>query len=173
VDTVVTKSPDEYIPVGKVGATYGIKGWVKIHSFTEWVGSIFDFTPWYLEDAHGWQLTKVSDGREHGKGLIAKFNGFDNPEQSRLLTGKVIAIKRSQLPRLEKNEFYWSDLEGLTVIDQSGKVLGTVLYILDTGANDVLIIKNDKEYAIPYLPGSVILSVDLEKREIHVDWELI
>lgn len=173
VDTVATRNPEEHIAIGKVGAPYGVKGWVKIHSFTEWVTNILDYTPWYLEDKNGWQLIKVTDGHQHGKGLVAKIEGYNTPEQSRLLTGKLIGIKRSQLPPLKKDEYYWSDLEGLTVINQENKTLGTVAYVLETGANDVLVIKNDKEHAIPYLPGSVIVSVDLEKREIHVNWELI
>ncbi len=167
-------SADEFVAIGKIGAPYGVKGWVKIHSFTEWTANILEYTPWYLEDKKsGWQLAKVTDGHEHGKGLIAKIAGYDSPEQSRLLTGKIIGIKRSQLPPLQKDEYYWRDLEGLTVINQDGKQLGTVAYLLETGANDVLVIKSDKEYAIPYLPGSVVLSVDLAKREIHVNWELI
>jgi 16S rRNA processing protein RimM len=169
----VTKSADDFITVGKIGAPYGIKGWVKIHSFTEWVGNIFEYSPWYLEESTGWKTIKVADGREHGKGLIAKFGGFDTPEQARALTGKTIGIKRSQLPPLKKDEYYWSDLEGLTVINQNGQVLGTIVYLLETGSNDVLVVKNEKEHAIPYLPGSVVLSVDLAKREMHVNWELI
>lgn len=169
----MTKSTDEYITVGKVGAPYGIKGYLKIHSFTEWVGTIFEYTPWYLKNENGWQSIKVTDGREHGKGIIAKFEGLNTPESARALTGKIIGIKRSQLPQLQKDEYYWSDLEGLTVINQDGKVLGKIIYILETGSNDVLVIKDEKEHAIPYLPGSVVLSVDLVKREMHVNWELI
>ncbi len=172
-NTVVTENADDYITVGKIGASYGVKGWVKIHSFTEPVTNIIEYSPWYLKEGQDWKLTQIVDGRAHGKGLIAKFTGYDSPEQAAALTGKVIAIKRLQLPSLEKNEFYWSDLEGLTVINQDEKTLGTVAYILETGANDVLVVKSDKEHAIPYLPGSVVLSVDLVKREIRVQWDLI
>jgi 16S rRNA processing protein RimM len=169
----VTKGPDEFIAIGKIGAPYGIKGWIKIFSFTEWTTNVFEYDPWYLENENGWQIIDVTDGREHGKGLIVKFAGFDTPEASRVLTGKKIAIKRSQLAPLKKDEYYWGDLEGLTVINKDGKVLGKIIYLLDTGSNDVIVIKNDKEHAIPYLPGSVVLSVDLVNRIMHVDWELI
>jgi 16S rRNA processing protein RimM len=171
---VATQQADEFIAIGKVGASYGVKGWVKIHSFTEWASNMLEYTPWYFQDKNGWQLAKIVDGREHGKIVIVKVAGYDAPEQSRLLTGTIIGIKRSQLPTLKKDEYYWRDLEGLTVIDREGRILGTVTHLLETGSNDVLVIKNDnKEYAIPYLPKKVILSVDLTKREIHVDWELI
>ncbi len=169
----MTKSPDDFVVVAKVGAPYGIKGWTKIHSFTEWAVDIFEYSPLYIEDKQGWQTIKFTDGKEHGKSLVAKLVGYDSPEAVRVLTGKQIAIKRSQLPALQENEYYRRDLEGLTVINQDGKVLGIVSYVLETGSNDVLVVKNDKEHAIPYLLGSVILSVDLEKKEMRVDWEII
>jgi 16S rRNA processing protein RimM len=163
-----------YVKVGKIGSTYGVQGWLKIQSYTEFGASILDYRPWYLTGApHERILIEVEDGRIHGNGIIAKFAGINTPEDARLLTGKIIEIDRSQLPVLPKNEFYWSDLEGLTVIDQNGGVLGKVSYLMATGSNDVLVIKGDKEHAIPYLPGSVVMSVDLDKREIHVNWELI
>ena len=164
----------EYIVVGKVGSTYGIRGWLKIFSFTEVITDILNYSPWYLENGNDWKLIEVKTGREHGKSLVAHLLGCDTPEQARTLTGKKIAIKRSQLPVLPKDEYYWSDLEGLTVIDQHGKELGKILYLLETGSNDVLVIKNQgKEYAIPYLPGKVITNIDLTHRVMHVDWELI
>jgi 16S rRNA processing protein RimM len=164
---------EEYAVVGKLGATYGIKGWIKVNSFTEQTFDILDFSPWYLESPTGWAKIELEDSRPHGKTIVAKLAGFDTPEQARLLTGKEIAIKRDQLPALKQGEYYWQDLEGLSVIDQNGKLLGTVNYLMATGANDVLIIKGEKEHAIPYLPGTVITRVDLEKKEIHVNWELI
>ena len=109
--------------------------------------------------------------REHGKGIVVKFANYDTPEQSRLLTGKNIAITRSQLPPLKKGEYYWSDLKGLTVINQKGVELGKVTYIIATGSNDVLVVKGDKEIAIPYLLDEVIKSIDLELGQILVDWE--
>ena len=72
-----------------------------------------------------------------------------------------------------KDEFYWSDLVGLTVINAKGEKLGKVAYLIETGSNDVISCKRHKEHAIPYLPGRVILNVDLDKQEILVDWEPI
>jgi 16S rRNA processing protein RimM len=169
------KNADEtYIKVGKIGATYGIKGWLKIHTFTEFGASILEYKPWYIaRDNEEWRAIDIEDGKIHGNGIIAKFASCNNPEEARLLTGNNIAILRSQLPALSKDEFYWSDLEGLTVINKNGEILGKVVYLIETGSNDVLVVKGTKEHAIPYLPGSVVLSVDLEKQEIHVDWELI
>lgn len=162
----------EYVVVGKIGATYGIKGWVKITSFTESIPDILDYSPWYLEDKQDWKLIDVIEGRTHGKGVVAKIKGFDNPEQARLLNGKCIAINRSQLPKLKQQEYYWSDLKGLTVINQQNEVLGTVIYLIATGSNDVLVIKGEKEFAIPYLP-EVVTSIDLTEKIMHVNWDLI
>lgn len=168
----MTKETD-YVVVGKIGAPYGIKGWLKITSFTASTSDILNYKPWYLADKQTWQAIEITDGHTHGKGVVVKIAGFDAPETARFLTGKTIGIKRNQLPKLKKNEFYWSDLEGLTVIDQNGQDLGKVIYLMETGANDVLVVKGEKEHAIPYLPGDVIMNVDLEKKEIHVNWEVI
>lgn len=164
---------DDYIIVGQIGSTYGVKGWLKILSYTEMVSNILEYNPWYLEDATGWKTIKIEDGQSHGKGIIAKLSGYNNPEEARLLSGKKIAILRSQLPELAKDEYYWSDLKGLTVIDQHGATLGKVIYLIATGSNDVLVVKGTKEHAIPYLPGKVVTNIDLAKGEMHVNWEVI
>lgn len=160
----------DYVVVGKIGTPYGVKGWVKVFCYTDPIGQILEYDPWYLEDENGWRPIQVIDGQPHGKGIIVKLEGFDTPEQSRLLTGTVIGIQRKQLAPLEKNEYYWSDLEGLTVINSDGKVLGKVIYLMETGANDVLVVKNGKELAIPYIKD-VVLSVDLVKKEMRVQWD--
>lgn len=169
------KTDKTYITVGKIGATYGVHGWLRIRAFTEFGVDILKYSSWYLSNnnAKDQTLVHVEDGRIHGKGIVAKLKGFDSPEKARVLTGKLIIIKRSELPQLKDKEYYWSDLEGLTVINKNGEIIGKVMYLIATGSNDVLIVKGEKETAIPYLPGQVILDVDLENREIHVDWEII
>jgi 16S rRNA processing protein RimM len=164
----------EYIVIGKLGAPFGIKGWLKMISFTEVTADALDYTPWFLEDAGNWKEVKYTDAREHGKGFVVKFAGYNAPETARALTGKKIAIKRTQLAALEEDEYYWAQLEGLTVIDQKGDVLGTIVYFIETGTNDVMVVKGQgKEFAIPYLPGDVVLNVDLEKQVMLVNWDLI
>jgi 16S rRNA processing protein RimM len=170
----MTKTNDEYVIVGKIGSTYGIQGWLKIFSFTEEISNLLEFRPWFIEENQTWKEIQIKAGRKHGKGLVAQFADCINPEQARLLTGKRIAIHRSQLPALSKDEFYWKDLEGLTVINQHGETLGNVVYLIETGANDVLVIQNQgKEHAIPYLPGKVVLNIDLATGIMQVNWELI
>jgi len=168
------KTDDTYITIGKIGSTYGVHGWLKIHAFTEFSASILDYQPWFIENKkNGWEALQIEDARAHGNTIIVKLADFNTPEAARLLTGIEIAIKRTQLPTLEKNEYYWSDLIGLTVINKNGEVLGKVIYLMATGSNDVLIVKGENEHAIPYFFGEVVLSVDLAKQEIQVDWELL
>jgi 16S rRNA processing protein RimM len=164
---------NDYVIVGKIGTTYGIKGWLKIHAFSSSVTNMLDYVPWYLEENKTWKAIKISEAKTHGKGIIAHIDGFDSPEKARLLTGKNIAVKRSQLAPLKKNEYYWADLEGLTVINQHGETLGKIIYLMETGSNDVLVIKGEKEHAIPFLLDEVIVSVDLDKKEMRVNWDLI
>jgi 16S rRNA processing protein RimM len=171
---VTTKADATYITVGKVGSTYGVRGWLKVQSYMEPRASILDQRPWYMQyEKDTWKVIEVEQGKPHGSDIIVKFAGINTPEEARLLTGKMIAITRSQLPPLNKNEYYWSDLIGLTVINKHGEIYGKVIDMMATGSNDVLIVKGNKEHAIPYLLGSVILNIDLEKQEILVDWELI
>lgn len=164
---------NDYLVIGKIGSTYGIKGWLKIVAYTEFAASVFEYKTWYIENPTGWQPIKVESGKPHGKGIIAKLEGYDNPEVARLLSGKKFAIFKNQLPALQRGEYYWSDLIGLIVIDQHNEILGQVIYLLETGTNDVLVVKGITEHAIPYLPGDVITSVDLENKEIHVNWEML
>lgn len=165
----------EYITVGKVGSTYGVHGWLKIHAYTEYAADILNYKPWFLSDPASGNLEKVivENGRLHNHHVIVKLQGVETPEAARLFTGKHIAIARSQLPHLKAQEYYWADLQGLTVINKNGEILGKVIYLLATGSNDVLVVKGAKEHAIPFILGTVVRQVDLEKREIHVDWELI
>jgi 16S rRNA processing protein RimM len=164
----------KYIVVGKLGSTYGVQGWIKLHAYTETIANILDYNPWYIEEADQWSLIERTEAREQHKGIIVKFSGINNPEQARLLTGKKIAVLSTELPPLKKGEYYWSDLEGLTVINHDGAILGKVIYLLETGSNDVLVIKDEKnkELAIPYL-SSIIKDIDLRRQIINVHWELI
>ncbi|MCC2666729.1 MAG: rimM [Gammaproteobacteria bacterium] len=165
----------KYIVVGKLGSAYGVQGWIKLHTYTEPPANILNYSAWYIEEANQWSLIERTESREQHKRIIVKFSGIHNPEQARLLTGKKIAVLNTELPPLKQGEYYWSDLEGLTVINHEGAILGKVIYLLETGSNDVLVIKNDsnsKEHAIPYL-SNIVKNIDLDRQIINVHWELI
>ena len=157
-----------------MGKPYGLTGFMKVRAFTEYGGDILKYNPWYLtKDTKEWRKIEVLEGTIQKNGhIIVKFRDFNTPEDAKLLSGSKIAILREQAPPLKQNEYYWSDLIGLTVINQEGKVLGQVVDLLATGSNDVLVVKNHKEFAVPFLLEEVIQKIDLQKKEIHVKWDL-
>ena len=165
-----------FIPIGKIASTYGVHGWVKIYSYTKPQANILDYIPWYFEDHSRpielkYQPINIEDKKIQNQTIIIKIMGIDTPEKARLLTGKTICMAQSQLPKLKLDEYYWSDLEGLTVENEKGINFGKVVYLIETGSNDVLVVKGKKEIAIPYLPGKVIKKIDLDQKIIIVDWE--
>lgn len=163
--------------VGKITSAYGVKGWVKVLSYTEPMENLLNYrqVTWVGETAP--RELEVEAGKLHGKGLILKFKGFDSPEAVRVLCGGVIAVSVEQFPALAEGEYYWHQLEGLKVINLAGQVLGVVDHLLETGANDVLVVRatpdsiDRQERLIPYLPDQVIQKVDLDAGNIRVDWE--
>lgn len=169
---------ENQIILGKVGAVYGIKGWLKIHSFTDELEAILDYFPWSLKLGNKTQTVEVTDWRKHNKGLIVKVGNIDDRDEAQALVGSEILTSESSLPDLPEGEFYWRDLIGMNVVTNKGYDLGIVTDMMETGANDVLVVKanlNDgfskKERLIPYLLEQVIESVSNENKQICVDWD--
>lgn len=174
----VVSKPEEKILLGKVGAVYGIKGWVKIHSFTDNPEAIFDYSPWSLKLGEQVQSVQVVDWRKHNNSLIAKFTGVEDRDIAQRFVGFEILVDADVLPELPEGEFYWRDLIGMAVVTNQGYDLGEVSDIMETGANDVLVVKanrNDgfgkKERLIPYVEEQVIISVCNKTKQICVDWD--
>ncbi len=163
--------------VGRLGAVYGIRGWLKIHSFTDEPESIFDYKPWLVEQRGKPVEIKVEKFKTHGKGWIVKLEGIDVREEAQLLTGAEISVSKEQLPELE-DDFYWHDLMGCTVVNLQGYDLGQVSDLMETGSNDVLMVKANrkdafgkKERLIPFIEDQVIHEIDLATQTIKVDWD--
>ncbi|WP_317931545.1 ribosome maturation factor RimM [Halioxenophilus sp. WMMB6] len=168
------------VTVGRIGSVFGIKGWLKIHSETEPQDNIFQYSPWWLKTKHGVKTFECDEYQPHGNGLIAHLQGVDDRDQAAALTGVEIAIDRAQLPELDSGEFYWSQLIGLRVItefDGKRQDLGKVAKLIETGANDVLVVQGDdnsidlKERLVPYLPEQYVTAVDLDTGVMTVDWD--
>lgn len=157
--------------LGKVSGVYGVKGWVKLFSYTNPREGILDYKNCYLKTKGQWQATEILQGRKQGKGVIAQIKGCDDRDQAMLLIGSEIAITEDQLGELADNEYYWKDLIGLTVLNQDQVDLGKVTGIMETGANDVLIVTGDRERLIPFTQGVTVLEVNLDDKQIRVDWD--
>lgn len=171
---------NETLVVGEISGVSGVKGWVKIFSFTEPRLNILKYNPWLIGDGDNWKNLELISGRAQGKTIVAQLKGVDDREQAFSLIGSKIAIMTSQLQTLESEDFYWRDLEGLAVYNLAGEYLGVVSHLIETGANDVLVVDLPKEVAqgqkikemmIPYLMGDVIKKVDLTARRMDVDWD--
>ena len=167
--------PSEPILLGRIVGVFGVAGWVKLESFTEPRENLLKYRPWRLRRGEGEQAIELEverpRGRAQGKGMMAELPGIADRDAAACWVGAEIWVDRARLPKLKRGEVYWADLEGLTVIATNGTTLGTVSHLFATGANDVLVVRGERERLIPYLPNSVVLSVDLNAREIRVDWD--
>lgn len=159
------------IVLGHVDGVYGVQGWVKLHSYTDPRVAILEYSDCQMKTADEWRPARISEGKAHGKGVIARIDGIDDRDAAALCIGAEIAVLRKDLPEPEDGHYYWADLEGLRVVHRDGAELGRVAYLLATGANDVLVVQGEREILIPFVPGSVVLEVDLSQGSIRVDWE--
>ncbi len=163
---------EEFIPVGKISGAFGVKGWVKVYSFTEPRANILEYSPLFMSRQGEWIEIKVSGGHLQGKGLVMGIANVTDRDQVQPLIGAELAIKKDQLEPTEEDEFYWADLIGLNVENLEGELLGQVDHLLETGANDVLVVKaKGKERLIPFVMDEVVKLVDLDNRLIRVDWD--
>lgn len=185
-----TGQPDGFTVLGRIGAAYGVKGWVRLISFTDPVDNILNFRQFYLAPpavagspaiaSAGMEtldVIEVDEGRIHGKDLIGHIHGCDDREAARRYTGRELLVATATLPDLDEDEFYWYQLEGLQVINLQDENLGTVHHLMETGANDVLVVRptkdslDDLERLIPWIREQVVKQVDLAAKTLRVDWE--
>jgi 16S rRNA processing protein RimM len=164
----------EYIPVGKISGAFGVKGWVKIYSFTDPRENILSYSPLYLSQKGDWVEVKVVEGRLQGKGVVMSLDGVTDRDQVLPLVGVELAITKTQIKPAGKDEYYWSDLIGMSVVNVKDEQLGQVESLLENGAHDVLVVVNkDKtERLIPFVLDDIVELVDLDNKVIRVDWEL-
>ena len=162
---------DQLLVMGRLAAPYGVKGWLRVTSYTELPESLLGYSPWYFHHRDDWQATEIVAGRVHGKGLVVQLKGCDDRDAAAVLTGTEIGIYRSQLPEADADEFYWSDLVGMQVITQDARTLGRLDHLFETGANDVMVVKGDQEYLVPYIEGQVVQSVDIATGVITLHWD--
>ena len=164
---------EEFVPVGKISGAFGVKGWVKVFSFTDPRSNVLSYSPLFISRRGEWVEVKVTGGRTQGKGVVMGLENVTDRDHVLPLIGAELAIKRTQLKPTGKDEFYWSELVGLTVVNLQDQVLGQVDHILETGAHDVLAVKEDgknEERLIPFVMDEFVKLVDLDNKIIRVDW---
>ena len=180
--------------LGKVSGYYGVKGWVKIYSYTQPRENIVRYKTLKIKfgtssgnlgnSSKEWQDIQLDSGKAHGKGVVAHFSGYDNREISARLIGAELAVHRSEFKPAAKDEYYWTDLIDLIVINLEGVELGRVTRLIETAANDVLVIaptqheanahkqniQEQAEILIPFVHEHYVKKVDLEAGTMTVDW---
>ncbi|MFP1727633.1 ribosome maturation factor RimM [Lonsdalea quercina] len=172
------QAPTNPVVLGKMGSTYGIRGWLRVFSSTEDAESIFDYQPLYLRNKGGLQLIEIESWRHHNQDLIIKIKDVEDRDAANLLTNCEIVVDVSQLPELDEGDYYWKDLIGCEVVTINGYGLGKVIDMMETGSNDVMVVRANlkdaygvKERLIPFLTEQVIKHVDLSTQRIEVDWD--
>jgi 16S rRNA processing protein RimM len=166
----VDKNETDWAVLGRVSGLFGVRGWVKVFSHTSPKENILNYPAWFLFREGEWREYKLKQGKTQGKGIVALLEGVDDRNQAAELTGADIAVRRDQLPEISPDEYYWSDLEGRRVVTETGIELGRVDHLFETGANDVMMVKGERDHLLPFI-GQVIKEVDLDGDLITVDWD--
>jgi 16S rRNA processing protein RimM len=129
------------------------------------------YSPWVLRRDGDTQSYEITDGRTQGKAIVARFAGIDDRTAAASLVGAEILVAREQFSRAEEHEFFWADLVGLRVETEDGQLLGNVDHLLETGANDVLVVEGQRRVLVPFVMNEVVKRVDIGGGLIVVDWD--
>ena len=161
------------VAVGRITALYGVRGWVKIQSHTVPRENILHYQPWQVCRDGTCHPYTVAESRPHGKSLVVRLDGIGDRDAAAPLVGAKVCVRRDQFPAAEPGEYYWADLVGLRVVTRAGEELGRVDHLMETGANDVLVVidTTGRERLIPFLRETVVHAVDLVAGVIEVDWD--
>lgn len=182
-----------WVAVGRISSAHGIKGWLKIQSYTEPAENILGFGQWRIDGPAGFRSVVLDKGRRQGKGFVVHIEGVDDRDAAEALRGVEIEVPESAFPVLDSDEYYWRDLQGLEAwcrdrepggAQDAGQepgpavLIGVVDHLIETGANDVLVVRpsrgsiDERERLVPYLPGDVVTEVDLEAGRLELSWYL-
>ncbi|MGE3320008.1 MAG: ribosome maturation factor RimM [Candidatus Berkiella sp.] len=164
---------ESLVVIGRLGAPYGVQGWQHLQSFTEPQDNILRFKTLFVEQKDQWASVTVEQSRCHGQGFVVKLENITDCDVAAKWTQCHIAVPREALPQLGANEFYWTDLENLAVMTTKGERLGDIVSLYENAGVDIMVIKDqDREQQIPFVLHDTVVEVDLQKRQVIVDWEL-
>ncbi len=164
-------APHKLVTLGRVSGLLGVKGWLKIFSYTDPRDSIVDFETWVLRIGNDEQTVELEGSRKHARTVAVKLKAIDDRDQAQTLVGADIAVERDALAPCQPGEFYWADLQGSAVVTVQGEPLGRLDYLFETGGHDVMVVIGDRQRLIPFVQGKVVREVRLEQRLIVVDWD--
>jgi 16S rRNA processing protein RimM len=167
----MTAANDNRVTVGRISGSFGVRGWVKVYSYTDPRENIVGYSPWYLVVDGQSRQVKLLAGRAHGDGVVALIDGVNDRDAAEALTGAGIEVDRAVLGKAGRQQFYWTDLQGMKVQTLTGVVLGSVDHLFETGANDVMVVVGEGRHLVPFLYGRVVTGVDTDQRVITVDWD--
>lgn len=165
------KQLNQWVIVGKFGRPHGVKGWISVYSYTDPATNLIQFSDWYIKQKDKFIPLKIVGLEPHARAYIVQIEGYKDREEAAKLTNLEIAVTLDELPPLGEDEFYWYQLIGLDVVSTSGFSFGKVVDIMETGANDVLVVEGNNRYLIPYRYGDVVQQVLKDKKQIIVDWD--
>lgn len=163
--------------IGRLTSVFGVKGWLKVYSYTDPVEGILNYRHWTLELDGKRMPAELEEGRRQGRGIVVRLKGIDDRELASTYCGAEVKVPTELLPPLPEGEYYWYQLEGLDVFTVEGECLGTVHHLIETGSNDVLVVRStvtsidQRERLIPYLPDQVVTEVNLPEKRLVVDWD--
>jgi len=164
-------STERRILLGRVAGAFGVRGELKLLSWTDPRDALFKYQPWILRAGGSEREVSGVRGRDTGKLVVASFPGVDTRELAEAMNGTEIWVPRDRLPPPSPGEYYWVDLEGLAVETVEGQALGTVSHLFSTGANDVMVVAGDRERLVPFVTDQYVKSVDFQAGRIVVDWD--
>ncbi len=172
-----SKAVEKSAVLAKIGKTHGIKGWVRVISFTSPAENIFEYSRFIASQGHETRQIEIDQYKSQAAGILGHIKGVDTPEQAKALAGMTLSVNVADLPELNPDEIYWYQLEGLAVINQHDQLLGVVSSLLETGANDVLIVKpskesiDERERLIPFRREATVSEVDIGSGTLRVIWD--
>ena len=165
-----TRTGDTRVVLGRVGRPFGIRGTIRLHSYTQLQEDIFHYSPWSLRQQGIWREYRILFKQRHGKGWVARLAGVGDRDQAAALQHCDIALPRSRLPPLPAGQYYWHDLSGLVVRNREAQVLGRVRQVLQTPTHALLAVTGNKHYLIPFVLGVHVLEVQMAQDCLFVDW---
>ena len=164
-------APTKLVSLGRVSGLLGVKGWVKIHSYTDPRENIVEFKTWILRSDNAEKTVEIEQGRPQGRTVVAKLREVDDRDQASELVGMEISVERSSLAPCPPGEYYWTDLEGLRVVTTQGETLGRIESLFETGGHDVMVVEGERQRLIPFVAEKIVRDVELDEGIVVVDWD--